>query len=79
MNKLGVWSLIHNKKTIVLFENTAMQLWSHVSLQMQGDACHHSWQGGGPEKNNQKWMDEVVERHKGSLTQKKLTNCGFAV
>jgi hypothetical protein len=40
----GVWSVTN--KPVVLFENTAMQLWSQRPLHVQGDAGHPGWQGG---------------------------------
>jgi hypothetical protein len=34
------WSLTLDKKTIVLFEDTAMRMWRQRPLHVQGDACH---------------------------------------
>jgi hypothetical protein len=63
------WSLIRNTIPIVLFENTAMWLWSQRPLNVQGDPIHPSEQGVGQEKNNRKkWRAEEFVRHKGLLT-----------
>jgi hypothetical protein len=51
-----------------------MWLKSQSPLHVQGDAGHTSKQGGGPEKNNRKkWRaEEEDQRHKGSLTRKRM-------
>jgi hypothetical protein len=44
------WSLVHNKKTIVLFEKNVMRLRSQRPLLVQGDDGHPGLQGGGHKK-----------------------------
>jgi hypothetical protein len=46
----GCGVMICNEKPMVLFEKTAMWLWSQRTLRVQGDAGHPGWQGGGQEK-----------------------------
>jgi hypothetical protein len=47
---------------------------SQRPLHVQWDAGHPGYQGGGPKKRiiGKKWRAEEEERHKGSLTQKKI-------
>jgi hypothetical protein len=60
-----VWSV--TKK--ILFENTAIRLWSQRSLYLQGDAGHPSWQGWRTRKeSSENWRAKEEERHIGSVT-----------
>jgi hypothetical protein len=61
------WSLIRNKKTIVLFEKTAMRLRSQRPLHVQGVSRSSRLKGGGKEKKSRKkWKaEEIKARDKG--------------
>jgi hypothetical protein len=66
------WSSIRKEEPIILFEKTAMRLWSQRPLHVKGDPVIPVNRGGGQEKNNQKkCRTKEEEKRKGSLTQNK--------
>jgi hypothetical protein len=70
-SQIRAWSLICNKKPIVLFERHC-----HATEKSEAIACarrcRSSWltRWWTPKNNQKKWRAEEEERHKGSLTQK---------